>query len=963
MSFDAPDIAALAPWLTVDRPDEDGEWAAFCPLHNDTNASASFNFDKGVWRCFAGCEDGVIPELIWKLEELGVEAGDTEIEAEGDNGGFVASVTDIRSKRRRGAQPLPTAATVAGWSSALLSDAKRLGDLFRRRGITRETVEDFALGWDKDEEAYTIPFAENGQLVNVKHYRLDMQDHDKKMFGVVGHNEARLYPEPPDPSLDEVLVLEGEMDTILARQFGFNAVTGSGGAKVWKPDWNKHFQDKRVFVCMDSDKTGHVGRKKILNNIKSVAKEVFFVDLPFPVEEKNGKDVTDFWHETKDTFASEFKELMRTSERKSGEAAADADVLDIGILDSMNIELAGRPLRMRAQIVARTGSTKSFVSKADIKCFKNKNDLCNFCPMLTVHGMDDGSGLSMEMEVEPGDPDILMLVKKGAERLKVVARERYELRCKDIIVTPTEKQNVQVVGVRRAVDDEEEEATGEEIGDDDITSIRKVILSPNFDVMPNRTVNIVGRVTDDPDTKDNEFLAWEVHDTESSLDKFRMSPEMHERLKVFQPLEGQRPMKRCGDIARDLASNVTKIVGREDLHIAMDLVWHSVLRFRFQDTLIQKGWLEMMVAGDTRTGKSKVAGELAAHYGAGRVISAETASFAGLVGGAQKVGEEWSVTWGILPLSDRRLVVVDEVSGLSHSEIGMMSSVRSSGVAELHKITGDSVRARTRLIWMGNPRSGHQMKDMGDGVNVIQELLGAPEDIARLDFAMSVTNEDVDPELINSQHVRREHAFTRDLCHDLVMWAWSRKVHHIQWARGAEHEVIKKALEMGRHYVEDPPLVQSANMREKIARLAVALAARTYSSPDGETLVVTRQHVRDVVRFLDHLYGNVDFGYRDRSRRRIKRKEEAQKNRDAAYDMIMGDEKLERFFNDLDGVTFTLDKMESTIDVGKEEAKGTISKLVAMGYVTAESDNKTRTEFRMSRELIDVLRMIRKETQ
>jgi hypothetical protein len=77
-----------------------------------------------------------------------------------------------------------------------------------------------------------------------------------------------------------------------------------------------------------------------------------------------------------------------------------------------------------------------------------------------------------------------------------------------------------------------------------------------------------------------------------------------------------------------------------------------------------------------------------------------------------------------------------------------MSSVRSSGVAELTKIQQERTWARTRIIWMSNPRDG-KMSDKTYGVQQIQPLIGNPEDIARFDLAMSVQAGDVAAEEIN----------------------------------------------------------------------------------------------------------------------------------------------------------------------------------------------------------------------
>jgi hypothetical protein len=72
---------------------------------------------------------------------------------------------------------------------------------------------------------------------------------------------------------------------------------------------------------------------------------------------------------------------------------------------------------------------------------------------------------------------------------------------------------------------------------------------------------------------------------------------------------------------------------------------------------------------------------------------------------------------------------------------------------------------------------------------------------------------------------------------------------------------------MSKRYVSDPPLVQSENIRVKIARIAVAFAARTFSTTlRGEGLRVQTRHVEAAVDFLNSVYGSEAFGYLRASR-------------------------------------------------------------------------------------------------
>jgi len=304
------------------------------------------------------------------------------------------------------------------------------------------------------------------------------------------------------------------------------------------------------------------------------------------------------------------------------------------------------------------------------------------------------------------------------------------------------------------------------------------------------------------------------------------------------------------------------------MHIAMDLVFHSVLRFPFDGKII-KGWLELGIYGDTRTGKSETAKRLVDYYGLGHVVNCEGATLAGLIGGVKEVAKQWSIEWGELPLNDRRLCVLDEASGLRLDIIGQMSEVRSAGVAQLIKVERQTTNARCRLIWIGNPRE--EMVG-ASGIDIMESVMGKPEDIARLDMAMSVHEADVPTEQINQPHMSMEDPwYSQELCRALVLWAWSRKPEQVVWDDAAVRAVYERAKWLGERYISSPPLVQAANVREKVARVAVSLAVRTFSTDTtGELVLVDKRHVEDAAKFMDTIYSYENFGYRQRSEQAIK---------------------------------------------------------------------------------------------
>lgn len=297
-------------------------------------------------------------------------------------------------------------------------------------------------------------------------------------------------------------------------------------------------------------------------------------------------------------------------------------------------------------------------------------------------------------------------------------------------------------------------------------------------------------------------------------------------------------------------------------------MYHSPLEFRFQGQVI-KGFPELLILGDTRSGKTQVADRISKHYRAGAIATGEGANFVGLFGGLAKERDKWVVRWGKIPMNHKRLLFIDEVSGLSLEDISLLSQIRSSGIAELTKINSEKTQAKTRLIWQTNPR-GENAKDnrkvngFSSGVEAIQELIGKPEDIARFDFAIIVAEDDIDYDrdvnIVDRATI--PHIHTSDHCHNLVLWAWSRTKEQVLLSHETVEACFEYAKEMTHKYSSDFPLVNPSEQKIKLARLATGLACRLFSTDStGECVVVTPKHVQFVFEFLNEEYDRPLFGY------------------------------------------------------------------------------------------------------
>lgn len=919
-------VEKFARWVV--REEADGEYKMYCPLHENPDTSktpsASMNPERGKFMCFSRC-GGYAIGSVWTYVRDGYTP-EPKV-AKGDSPRDISSAPSRRKATAEGS--LPTEDKVAEWHERLLTNRRLVNTLSEKRGLALRTLKRFGLGWNGERIMIPIRDADGG-LVNVRQYK--MGANVAKVINWPGFGDACLY------GLDaleakSVVLTAGEMDKLVGRQNRLPTLTATAGEGTWFPAWSPMFTGKIVYIVYDCDDQGRKGARKVADALRGVAAKVKIVDLGLPGK---GADLTD-WFVTEGMGRKAFVDLMRaTPEHQSAGVSrqrAQREPEQVRIGQSFDPAHTGKPMTMIATISGRAATPSMLPKKMDLDCDMGwQKPKCESCPMSHAAGHRAHS-IAADEEV------LLRMMGKPEDqrRQEILGDMSIPRTCPRVQLTPLDHWRIDELAVVPNVDDPDE-IDGEHM-------LRRVFnVTEEASLTPvNTTARITGVSVPDPKNAQVVFQSWGLSETKTSLDKFTMDDETKALLEqTFQPQGEQDPMDKLKEIAGDLAANVTHIWGRHELHIAYDLVWHSLLDFRFRGTYIGKGWLELLVMGDTRTGKSEAALRLTKHYGAGVLKSCEGATLAGLVGGAQQIGNSWVITWGTIPLQDRRLVVLDEVSGIADRNIlEQMSAVRSSGKAQISKIVSQETNARTRLIWISNPVDGRTINQTTNGaIDAIAKLVTNPEDIARFDLAMVAASDDVSSSVINAARPpRANHTHTAEACAALVTWAWSRTREDVVWDAGVERYILQQAESLGSRYISDPPLIQPANVRVKLARLAVAVAARLFSHDGtGQRVLVKRSHVSAAVKFLDELYGMRWFGYADHSRKELRAKEAAHNSAaECRRWLLERDRVLSTLKTVINDTQFRLRDFEEFGGVDKEEAATYVGELLRMGMVRRRS--------------------------
>lgn len=181
---------------------------------------------------------------------------------------------------------------------------ERIRIYLNSRGIADAVIDLHLLGWNGNR--ITIPiFDREGHLAFFKLAK-DPEDTgpSPKMVTTPGAH-AELYGwERVNAKPCRIVICEGEFDRLVLESNGFAAVTSTGGASVFRPEWAEAFRETaEVHVCFDRDKAGRAGARRVCELIPRAR----IVELPEEVDE--GGDVTDFFARLSKS-AGDFEELL-----------------------------------------------------------------------------------------------------------------------------------------------------------------------------------------------------------------------------------------------------------------------------------------------------------------------------------------------------------------------------------------------------------------------------------------------------------------------------------------------------------------------------------------------------------------------------------------------------------------------------------------------------------------------------
>ncbi len=253
-----------------------GEGYYVCPFCNSgdkKNYTAAFHINGTRYKCFSCDEGGDIFDLVCHMEGLSksdfIKHYNRTLKIMRS---YLESNKSKKSKKSR-EEYIPEFIESIDYTEYLHKCHENVlqTNYFSNRGLSREIIDRFNLGYDSEKNLVTIPY--NSDCKGYVHRILWNSDKKYCKFGNEIFNIKALYSEGIDKFLfgndENVFITEGQMDAMSFEEIGLSAV-GLGGVNETKKlvELIKKVSSDKIFIlALDNDKAGRRATGKLIEEL------------------------------------------------------------------------------------------------------------------------------------------------------------------------------------------------------------------------------------------------------------------------------------------------------------------------------------------------------------------------------------------------------------------------------------------------------------------------------------------------------------------------------------------------------------------------------------------------------------------------------------------------------------------------------------------------------------------------
>lgn len=811
---------------------EKKETAVCCPFphhtesgveYQETIPSAHINLDKGVFHCKV-CEKG-LSEVSFISEILGCK-----YEAASKIASLYRDVENLHS-----------------WNQLKLNP--RTKEICNELGISNEVIEELHLKTENREEDIAFPVLMYGKVVDVRNY--SPYNRAAKIRSRAGSTTGMVIPFDLWINTNPhtwTIICAGEKDMAVARSNGFNAITLTGGEKAL-PKILKPFKNRRVAICYDHDEAGIEGAKSVAAAILPYAAEVRICTGFHEVCKEHGEDITDFFTKYKKTKRDLQKYIINSPVFTPEEAAVVSKVTHpfVTLLEASQPKYIGRVVQSNIQVVATYEKAMPVPTTIHaVKLNTNGDDKYNL--------MQQGETRDWEL-CDKTCQDVLKLVDNNFTEQQIRDNTREILGItkieRDVKIERPTKETVYQCNVTDLF----------EVTTKNPQTIEFVAYVIGKRLESGKKYCITYKLTPHPfKGQQLTMIILDATEAADSITDFHLTEDNKKMLDQVKNMEGNVHDKV--ETLSEMAKSYIGYDGYNKLIKAIDLSFHAALQFNFNGNT-ERGTLDTLIVTESRIGKSSTAEALQKLYSLGTFVSLAggNATIAGIIGGSNKVNGSYQTRAGLLPMNHRGLVIFEELAKCDKDLVKALTDTRSSGSVKITRVSGDlQLPALVRMITLSNVKSSSKniqpIASYPNGITILVDLIGAPEDIARYDLMLvmgETGNRIIDP------NWRPITPFEPDVYKTKIRWVWSRNPDQIIITRDVVEYIFKKCNELNSKY-DSHIKIFGTEAWKKVARLATAIAGYVVSTDDTyEKIIVTTECVDEAVDYLISCYDNNTF--------------------------------------------------------------------------------------------------------
>lgn len=810
-----------------------GEQTVCCPIphhkadghtYMDTNPSCHINLDKRVWKCMSCGEHGTEVDMVAKVFNC------TSAKASK----FITNLSRYNTKLDDLVQQ-----QWEDYTDEAMEDAESRGmnpEVLRCLNVCIEKVD--------DHFEYEFPISWEGWVCDIRRYRPGCIP---KVVSESGSQSGMILPF--DVWKDEApgrwtILCAGEKDMVVTRGMGFNAITLSGGemATPLSPAW---FKDRKVAICYDNDFTGRSGAARVAACIAPYTKELKIVESW--KKDFNGddtkEDLTD-WFTNYDGTAEKLKQAIHdTPAYEVGDENTEEELAPLVTLtEAIKSSNVGKILRSQVQLL--TTSEHKYEIPVKVKLKK----LCD-----DKGKMKSGQVIRWSIEDENQADVAFLLAGKSQERQKEIVKRAAGMAVeKGLGIYIEEYANLYACQVADVVNT-------------DMNGAESIMYFLGDDPSKYQKLMVTYLRVNNPENGEVGMLASEWTEAQGDIESFQVTESVKANLGFIQNHEGT-----IEDRILHRAEAVRGFLGYEcntNLITAIDMCYNSVKEFNYGNQKRVKGFIDCLVIGESRVGKSDTAKRLQTAYNMGAFVSlaGSAATIPGIVGGSvQDAMGRRATRAGVIPRNNGGLICFEELAKSERDILKSLTDIRSSGLARITRVSGSlELPAALRMCTLTNVRpmgngETRPINAYSSGVEIVKDLIGTAEDIARYDYVYIQGDDGVESDPL---YIAPE-PYPIEALRDAIKWTWSRKADQIIWADGTERLLSEKAKELNHTY----PLhikLYGTECWKKLCRLACAAAAYTISTDEQfENIIVTADHVEWAAKYMKNIYDNDTFKLR-----------------------------------------------------------------------------------------------------